>query len=171
MRAEWSSAEIAAPATDITATAASDDFPGYHHDAASGWYINTENPAWQYDRLNAVFYNASENVFYRQDPVTLALTPVDYTPGSSTGQADTTADGAVDGAAAAAEPAPTATGLGKQPIMPHIADYTFMQGRRPTQEDRHTIIPDYGVRLNPLELSACLLGFVGFVSWLLLRSN
>ena len=34
-------------------------FPGYRLDAASGWYISTTDPAWQYDAARAIFYCAT----------------------------------------------------------------------------------------------------------------
>ena len=41
------------------AGAEAEAFPGYRLDAASGWYISTTDPAWQYDAARAIFYCAT----------------------------------------------------------------------------------------------------------------
>lgn len=128
---------------DGSAAAAADPYPGYDYDASSGWYLNRAAPEWQYNAATDVHFNAGESQFYRQDPVTQQYRHVTY---------DATTGAYTDTEPPAPDPEPT--GLGQAGLLPHVADHTFMQGRRPTQEDRHTMIPDYGKKLQGLGVQA-----------------
>ena len=48
----------------------------YRIDEASGWWVNEENEAWQYDPTSGIFYNALDGQFYRQNAATQQLEPV-----------------------------------------------------------------------------------------------
>eukprot|EP00040_Diaphanoeca_grandis_P004224 m.27643 g.27643 ORF g.27643 m.27643 type:complete len:424 (+) comp15781_c0_seq1:220-1491(+) len=136
--------KIETPVEKESSTAASestDPYPGYYHDAASGWYINNTAPEWQFNPTTSIHYNATEAQFYRQDPVTQEFKVVEYDPNAPQEQEHEQAE-------------PEILGLGKGELLPHFADYTFMQGRRPTQEDRHTIIHDFGKKLRGLDVKA-----------------
>ena len=106
-------------------------------------YLNRAAPEWQYNAATDVHFNAGESQFYRQDPVTQQYRHVTY---------DATTGAYTDTEPPAPDPEPT--GLGQAGLLPHVADHTFMQGRRPTQEDRHTMIPDYGKKLQGLGVQA-----------------
>eukprot|EP00041_Stephanoeca_diplocostata_P011188 m.181999 g.181999 ORF g.181999 m.181999 type:complete len:433 (+) comp18452_c0_seq5:137-1435(+) len=134
--------ESAESGTSAASASAADPYPGYDLDpSGSGWYINRQAPSWQYSPSSNLYYDAQANTFYRMDPTTKEYTVVDYNAAMAQNGSSEKTD-VVD------------VGLGKGPLLPHVADYTFMQGRRPTQEDRHTMIPDFGRYLKGMDVSA-----------------
>ena len=100
----------------------------------SGWWVHNEAPNWQYSPAEDLHFNALEGVFGRFDPITGAWTVVTRSAQAT----DATAHHEASGGAAANASAPE--------VVEHVADHSFMQGRRPTQEDRHTMLHDYGAR-------------------------
>lgn len=90
-------------------------YPGYDLDpSGSGWYINRQTPSWQYSPASNLHYNAQANIFYRVDPKTKEYVVVDYNEAMSQNTG-------------ANEVEEEVKGLGKGPLLPHVADYTFMQ--------------------------------------------
>lgn len=105
---------------------------GFVFHAESGWYINSSDPAWQYNAQEGLFFHTATQQFF-----TLNASTGEYQPVSTISPA---------------EPTPFAEATVVAAPMEHlfdiVADYTFMQGRRPQQEDRHTLEPSYGPVCN-----------------------
>eukprot|EP00038_Savillea_parva_P028295 m.64230 g.64230 ORF g.64230 m.64230 type:complete len:423 (+) comp8211_c0_seq1:292-1560(+) len=132
--------------TGANAPSPSASFPNQHmytlDPNGSGWWLHNDAPQWQYSPHQDVHYNAAERTFFRVDATTGAFVPTSNpfaTSGGTGGAPVTTPSTQPDNGASKAQDT-------ERVVIPHVADYTFMQGRRPTQEDRHTMLPHYGTK-------------------------
>lgn len=134
------------------------EIEGYTLDYASGWYICDTDPSWQYLVDQNLFFNtAAQQYFSRADDGTLQPYTAEHTTQSPTqspaqNTAHSTAQHA-DAAHAAAHTGPTLT---------LSSGLACMQGKRPTQEDRHIIAPESTrVAAAPAALFAIFDGHLG----------
>jgi hypothetical protein len=105
-------------------------------------YISRADPAWQYNAERQLYYHAQQNAFYALDPATGALVVAAPYPPAPAPEEDAGQDGEAEDdntplvPAARPEPVPLGVRI--------TADHSFMQGRRPQQEDRHTMEHTFG---------------------------
>eukprot|EP00048_Salpingoeca_helianthica_P020091 m.4758 g.4758 ORF g.4758 m.4758 type:complete len:440 (-) comp4388_c0_seq2:26-1345(-) len=93
----------------------------YHYDPVSGWYISNTNPSWQYNAQDGIFYDSITASFYRLDA------DGHYTP-------------CVYEFRVAEPPPPEVDPILAATCVTVNGDLESMQGKRPTQEDRHVHI-------------------------------
>eukprot|EP00049_Salpingoeca_infusionum_P015947 m.316432 g.316432 ORF g.316432 m.316432 type:complete len:340 (-) comp15983_c1_seq4:8089-9108(-) len=98
---------------------------GYKLEPSSGWYINEEDPSWQYEPKQGLHFHTVSQTFYIVDQETQELVP--YISSEGEGEGDEGAQ----------QQQPLLNWMCKD--MKLTAKMTCMQGRRPTQEDRHTV--------------------------------